>query len=90
MAVLLEALKWFHQARKLPPAPYPPKTGGLYNTTNIKANGKRMWRPTSIERIGYVETTWSTEQVITWLGRLCKDTGTPLGSIQIKLRNAAR
>jgi hypothetical protein len=90
VAVLQEALSWLHQNGKLPPAPYPPESGSLFNSTPNTVKGKpyRNYKP--VKGVGYVECHLSSRSIITWLKRLCKQNDIPTNSISIRLVSQGR
>ncbi|MGQ9523857.1 MAG: hypothetical protein ACUVTZ_03355 [Armatimonadota bacterium] len=85
--VLIEFLDWLCERGKLPPAPFPPNTGALYNATPTRVNGKPMGHPRFLSSIGYhLELKWSAESILKWMLRLCEDRGISADSIGIELR----
>ena len=89
-SVIPKVLLWLHQNGKLPPAPYPPESGILFNNKPNKVNGKSMVEPKFFEGVGYVECYQSSYYVVKRLGRLCKDTGISPSSISIRLVSQGR
>jgi hypothetical protein len=90
VAVLQEALSWLHQNGKLPPAPYPPQSGSLFNSTPNRITGKPYQKPVFVEGVGYVECIWSSAIIVQVIGRLCKQNGIPTNSISIRLVSQGR
>ena len=89
-AVFTSLLHWLHQNGKLPPAPYPPQSGSLFNSTPNRITGKPYQKPVFVEGVGYVECIWSSAIIVQVIGRLCKQNGIPTNSISIRLVSQGR
>jgi hypothetical protein len=83
--VFTSLLRWLHQNGKLPPAPYPPQSGSLFNSTPNRITGKPYQKPVFVEGVGYAECIWSSAIIVQVIGRLCKQNGIPTNSISIRL-----